>query len=246
MFRNLINLVLVYFLISIGFTGCSDESDKEPEFNDPLKHLPDKGTMNFESPAIGQRNRFVFFKATYSPTSGDVDFTYHPDTLVIAITGKSSETWIVTEFLTKGSNSRLHPANSTWGSTGDSVFVSNLVIDDDSIQFSRPGNSWVSFTILKGQKFPLTLVSDDFPENVGGLPHFTGYLTSLRWMEYVKNYERLGKTFDRLNIYFDYRDVATDGSGLTILYGPTYGLVRMAWVNPWTPDVAAGWDLILQ
>lgn len=239
-------MVLLCFLISIGFTSCSDESDKEPEFEDPLKDIPDKGPMNFESPEIGQRSRFVLFEATYSTLTEEVDFTYHPDTLVMAITDRSSETWIVTEFLTKGSNARLRPTNSPWGSVSDSVFVSNLVIDDDSIQFSRPGNSWVSFTILKEQKFPLTLVSDDFPENVGGLPHFTGYLTTLRWMEYVKNYERLGKTFDRLNIYFDYRDVATDGSGLTILYGPTDGLVRMAWVNPWTPDVAAGWDLIPQ
>ena len=62
-------------------------------------------------------------------------------------------------------------------------------------------------------------------------------------MAYTLNYTQLGQTFEHLNIYMDYSEIATDGAGLMYVYRPSSGFVRMTAYNPWGNN-ALGWDLI--
>lgn len=59
-----------------------------------------------------------------------------------------------------------------------------------------------------------------------------------------KNYTQHGKTFDRLNIHYDYRDMATDGFGFMYAYNLTNSFVRISWISYWELNKADGWDLI--
>ena len=244
-------LALLY-LIALCFVciTCSDgDSEPDPvpplkdEFVNPLEGLPDEGPINFQNPSIGQRSRFVLFEAEYKRPAGDVVFNYLTDTLVIAITGKKSEDWIIKEFLTEGSASRLPIEDTYWGFMADSVFLSYLHLDADSIYFYRAPQQWfITFAFHQDQKFPLSLVSDDFPENPNGLPLFGS--SGIRWMEFTKDFVRPGKSFDRLNMYFNYIEMRGDGHGYTYLYSPSDGLVRIAWISAWHLDDAAGWDWV--
>jgi len=99
-----------------------------------------------------------------------------------------------------------------------------------------------TFAFLADQKFPLSLVPDNFPENSGGLPFFSS--GGGRWLEYVKNFVRIGKTYSKLNIFFDYRWIEVDGPGFMCVYGPEDGMVRTTWFNPWVSDEVVGWDVV--
>ncbi|MBA4055251.1 MAG: hypothetical protein C0490_11100 [Marivirga sp.] len=239
-----------YFISVLSLIQCTKpniepvpKEDIPAEFTDPLNGLPDEGPVSFINPAVGQRSYYVLFEADFIRSNGSVDFRFKPDTLVFAITDKESEAWVVTEFLTKGSNSRLTPEDSYWGSWGDTLFLSYFQFESDSIHFYKdPEKLFVSFAFPREQKFPLQLVSDEYPKNPNGLPLFGGAGT--RWMEFTLNYTVLGKTFDRLNMYFNYIEMTGDGHGFTHVYGPSDGLVRTAWVNAWTMDHATGWDLL--
>ena len=73
-------LIAYYMLLSF-----SDNSIVEPvTFIDPLEGLADEGAISFKDPAIGQRSSFIFYVATYAPSTRNVDFKYESDTLVIA------------------------------------------------------------------------------------------------------------------------------------------------------------------
>jgi hypothetical protein len=231
--------------------GCTYHDIEEPpgavidsEFIDPIKGLPDEGPISFQEPKVGQRNAYVFFEAAYTRSTGNVYLQYYTDTLVIAIAGKESSNWIVKEFLTKSSNSRLHPENSFWGTLADSVFLSELEVDENSVHIFRQGGyrPAITFSFLAEQEFPLSLVPDNFPENPVGLPFFGS--GGGRWLEYVKNFVRIDKTYSKLNIFFDYRWIEVDGPGFMCVYGPEDGMVRTTWFNPWVPDEVVGWDVI--
>ena len=230
--------------------GCVDHNIEEPpddltdeEFIDPLEDLPDEGPISFQKPKIGQRSAYVFFEATYTRSNGNVDLNYDTDTLIIAITGKESSSWIIKDFLTGGSKARLHPEDSFWGNVADSVFSSRLEIGSDSVHIFRHGARYATtFCFLVEQEFPLSLVADNFPQNEMALPFFG--VGGGRWMEYVKDFVRMNKTYEKLNIFFDNRWNEVDGPGYMHVYGADEGLVRNTMVNPWVPDEAVGWDII--
>lgn len=213
-------------------------------FIDPLEGLPDEGELNFTAPEVGQRSRFVLFKATYSYETAAATFTYQPDTLVVAITEKKTDRWIVKQFLTAGSDSRVNKYNGFWGNMVDSVFQSNLKLENDSIYFYRDPEDWfITYAFPRPQKFPLSPVSGEAPERDNAWPLFTGS-NPTRWTAFITNYDHRGKVFPRLNIYFNYTETGFDGWGYTYVYGPSDGLVRIAWVYAWTLNEAAGWDVI--
>jgi hypothetical protein len=234
-------IVMICFLLS-----CSESDNDEfiTTFTDPLQGIVDQGELNFADPAVGQRSKFVLFKATYSYTSEEVTMVYQPDTLVLAITEQRSDRWIIKEFLTAGSDSRLKNNTGYWWNMADSVCQSNLRIDNDSIYVDRnAGNGFITFAFPQPQKFPFSLVSDQAPEYDNAFPLFQ-ISNANRWTAYIENYDHRGTVFPRLNIYFNYTEVAFDGWGYTYVYGPSDGLVRIAWVSAWSPTEAAGWDLI--
>jgi len=239
--------ISILFVMTLSILSCSDVEKpspiEPPTFIDPLKDLPDEGDINFEDLKVGQRSRFVQFEMTYSYETKETNVTYLTDTLVVAITEKNEDHWIVKEFLTQNSISRTDKS-SGWGTMIDSIFQSNLSLEGDSIHFYRNPEDWfVTFAFHQEQKFPLSLISDEGPENNSGLPLFS-ISNASRWTEYLKNYNHYDIVFPRLNIYFNYKEVAFDGWGYTYVYGPSNGLIRVAWVSAWTTNEADGWDFI--
>ena len=239
--RNLLFLLVIGTLIN-----CSSDPNDEVTRNSPLTGLPDKGAIRFDDPAIGQRNYYVYFNATHTNVSTSYD--YFGDTLVVGITSFESNKWVIKEFLTEGSISKKNKSGTgpgSWKVYADSIFVSQLKIDGDSVYLTRsPNRTFYSFAFMgRNWAFPVVSISDTNPLNSTCSPAF--YYKSSVWMEYSKNYLQLGTTFDHLNIHFDYRDMATDGFGFIHAYGMPYGFVRIAWVNYWTLDKANGWDLLM-
>jgi len=234
----------LFILVALALLGCSSE-DPEPALKreNPLEGLADKGAIRFDKPEIGQRSFYVFFKASVDHSTHQISFDYLTDTLVLAITGQEADKWIVKEFLTAGSNSATTD-DGGWANVADSVGIRHLKVDADSAYFSKPqGNYSFSFVFVGASRtIPLKPVGDPAPLNVDCLPEFD--FASTVWMQYTVNYSQFGQTFQHLNNYFDYRPMSTDGLGFMYAYGPSFGMVRWAWVSYWSLDEADGWDLI--
>jgi hypothetical protein len=234
--------ILVTLVIFSIVSSCTDEEPVVKKWRDPLEGLPDKGPLRFDEPAIGQRSYFVSFRATNDFTTEEVQYEYVGDTLVLAITGKQSDYWILNEFITQGSSSRLSLEDD---SVLDSVYVTTLRIDSDSVYFGDPsGKSYFSnfFGIPANSLFKLSLalVTESAKENPTCSPFLSRNADS---MEFSLNYIQLGQTYVHLNVYGDNSMTATDGPALMYVYAPSYGFVRMSAINPWVSDRAAGWDL---
>jgi len=241
--------VKTFLIIVLGLALFSCSSDEptpktnDPQYEDPLEGLPDKGPVRFDNPEIGQRSYYTFFEATEDNSSHEVSFNYTADTLVLAITGQESGKWIVKEFLTQASNSKTSD-DGYWSSVPDSVIVRYLEFENDSVYFSKPTEADPFSFVFVGNKItlPLSPVDDPAPLNPDCLPMFG--LGSTIWMQYTVNYSQHGQTFDHLNNYFDYRAMTYDGLGFMYAYEPSYGIVRWTWVSYWSWDQANGWDLI--
>jgi hypothetical protein len=203
---------------------------------DPLAGLPDKGPVSFDQPAIGQRSYYVNFRAFNKTATEDVRFEYSTDTLVMAVTGRESDRWILKEFITEGSTSL----------PSDTIFTLSLRIESDFASFSEPsGGSYYSnfLAIRYGEsiKFPMLLIAEPSKENPTCSPFAS---INSNEMEFARNYTQFGQTFDHLNIYQDYTATATDGAGFMYVYSPINGFVRMTVFNPWVYEPVIGWDLI--
>jgi hypothetical protein len=244
---KIIGFLLIMFLLF----NCQDDSSSidppTPARPNPLEGLQDMGRIRFDDPAIGQRSYYIFFDAEFDYVTKKSNFQYSPDTLVLAITGKEAENWVLKDFLTDGSVSRKSNGEGYWAGWADSVFVRHLILDADSIHVLRPPDADFSsfvFYILHGRKikYPISLVSDPAPINPNCLPF--DHPLSGEFMEYTQNYTQLGETFDHLNNYFDNRGMETDGLGYMYAYSPSVGIVRITWVSPWVSDKAKGWDLL--
>ncbi|HMG90658.1 MAG TPA: hypothetical protein VK589_11385 [Chryseolinea sp.] len=227
-------------VLSILLTACSSDDpekiiEKDP---DPLEGLPDKGAIRFDEPEIGQRSHYIFFQASRDFITKEITVKYLPDTLVLAIVGKESNTWVIKEFLTNS------PKGGSWASVADEEIIRHLSIDNDSAYFSKPLNAYYFSFLFVGEArtIPLQPVTDPAPLNPDCLPIFG--IESTIWTQYTIDYSQHGQTFSHLNDYFDYTPMATDGSGFMYAYGPSYGMVRWTWVSYWSPDEADGWDLI--
>ena len=237
------------FFLSFSFLiSCIDEQTiiNEVVFTtvkpDPLKGMPDAGPLQFDNPSIGQRSHYVLLRAYVDEATNKVRYEYDTDTLVVAITGKKGSEWIVKDFLTPGSYS-IQTDKGTFNF--DSVFVTLLDIDSDSIAFTRHASDiystyFFNFSYDGRLVLPRGSISEPAPQNPDCSPYF--YLDA-EPMVYALNYSQLGQTFDHLNIYMDYSEIETDGAGLMYVYGHSYGFVRMTAYNPWGNN-ALGWDLI--
>ena len=232
-----IRLVDIIALVSLS-NSCSDDAPVplKEQRPDPLAGLPDEGPVRFDNPVIGQRSSYIYFRAFNKTATEDIRFEYTTDTLVMAVTGKESDRWILKEFITEG---------STFLSS-DTVFTLSLRIESDAASFSEPsGGSYYSnfFAIRHGEsiKIPMLLIAEPSKENPTCSPFAS---INSNEMEFTRNYTQFGKMFEHLNIYQDYTETATDGSGFMYVYSAANGFVRMTVFNPWVYDTVTGWDLI--
>lgn len=228
---------LLFILALLVFSCTPDEMVEEPEipaWDDPLEGLPDNGAIRFDNPEIGQRSSYIYFKATKNYITGVVTLTYVPDTLVLAITGKDSDKWIIREFITPGSENLEFDEQDV---------IRFLKIDSDSAYFTRPSPYVFSWLFLHDKRtIPMQPITDPESLNPECLPIF-GYEGDIS-VQYTTNYTQLGQTFHHLNDFFDYTEMKSDGHGFMYAYGPSYGLVRWTWVSAWEQDQAEGWDLL--
>lgn len=241
--KRLLTFILIFHIL----TGCVDHQSIINDIiiitvkPDPLKGLPDAGPLRFDNPAIGQRSYYAYFKAVLDLNTKAVTYEYTADTIVLAITGKKGSQWIAKDFLTPGSYS-IQKKDGTF--KYDSVFVTLMDIDTDSIAFTRPAPDIYStyFFIFNGARFaiPLAPVSEPAAQNPTCSPFF---FSGSDTMAYALNYTQLGQTYDHLNIYMDFSQVEIDGAGITYAYEPPDGFVRMTWINPLI-GYAGGCDLI--
>ena len=238
----------IFFLVMLALARCVDHQDiineiKIITWTDPLKGLPDKGPLRFDLPEIGQRSYYVYFKASSLGPGSNVQYEYLTDTLVVAISEKKSTSWILKEYFTAGSFS-FHSQDGTFDT--DSVYVTIMSVDQDSVFFARPHPDLYStyfFYFERDQsiKLPLAPVSDPALQNANCSPFYYDHFPN--GMEYTLDYEQLGQTFDHLNIFADYSELEVDGPGLMYVYDPAHGFVRRTGFNPWTSK-AGGWDLV--
>lgn len=236
--------LLILLLLSV-LLGCSLEVDN-PEyiivnsFQDPLKNLPDLGPVRFDEPSPGQRSYYIRFKAINEGSIEDVKVNLeydYTDTLVFAITeGIYTGPWTIIEFYTEGS--QIH---SRYSDFIEAKTVKYLELSPDSIYLKEPED--FVFSNLIGF-FDLILQAAQVKDSLSSdaLPYF-GYSTNI-WYQYAIDLNQFEQVYDSLNMYFDYTDMWGDGLGLTYVYGPQYGIVRMGWVSAWDIDEAKGWIMI--
>lgn len=232
-----IRVVAIIVLITLS-GSCSDDAPVPLKVQrpDPLAGLPDEGPIRFDNPVIGQRSTYVYFRAFNKTVTEDVRFEYNSDTLIMAVTGRESDRWILKEFITEG---------STFLSS-DTVFTLSLRIESDAAAFSEPSGAgyYSNFFFIghgKSIQFPMVLIAEPSKENPSCLPFAS---INSNEMEFSRNYTQFGQMFDHLNIYQDYTATATDGPGFMYVYSPANGFVRMTVFNPWVHDPVTGWDLI--
>lgn len=132
-------LFILFVLIGTALVSCTDDPVNEVIPDNPLAGLPNKGPIQLDNPAIGQRSYYVYYKVTSKDET--ISYSYPGDTLIVFISGFKSNGWVIKEFLTDGSISKKNKSTSgpgSWKGYADSVFVSTLNVDDDSVYLSRP------------------------------------------------------------------------------------------------------------
>jgi len=224
---------LALFAWALLAGGCKD---------DPV-HPPAAGLdhVRFDALAVGQRSHYLYFLCTHYGDPNQGTQTYEPDTLMLVVAGQEGDRFRIEESLTAGSDSRhgaghVSDPDTTYTywmqSTGDSLFV----LDPEG------SSSLGSRIFLAGrQRFPLAPVT-------GPLTTFTGWQPNLPYHEdlvtaYASNHVQFGRSFDRLNILQDNRDMQFDAPGYLFVYAGDHGLVRWAWYSWWTGE-GTGWDLL--
>jgi hypothetical protein len=230
---------VVYFVVIIlaGIMGaCS--SNPESSGDTPI----DTGNrISFAVPKVGQVSRYVKFTGGNYHDTGNYTITYLPDTLEVSIVQVTDSGLVVEEKYSQGSKARKDP--KTWDA--DSVFTYAFNFLGDSLwrslslrSFSHLG--WPGQHITSPLKLPLASINDT-------VVTFVLWKSSFHYCEcynqgYTVNYNQLGRQYARLNVIVDDTPMQTDGSGITLLYSRTDGLVRSSGASWWTGEVI-GWDL---
>jgi len=204
--------------------------------------LPDSGThIRFNDMQIGQTSRYVLFKGEAYFEANNFNFTYLPDTLVLAIIGADANGYLVEEKLTPGSAS-LHGANHIYNA--DSVYRYYLAIENDTVrQKAVPGQSFWIPNHLTDNPFVLPLAQFTTPEvNIVGWKTDHAYTESY-WTATDPAYSLFGYFYADLNILTDNRDMVLDGPGSWYAYSAENGIVKTASYSWWTQE-GIGWDLL--
>ena len=224
-------LALFVWVLVAG--GCDD---------DPVHPQPaGLDHVRFDTLAVGQRSHYLYFRCTHYGDPSHGTQTYVPDTLMLVVAGQEGDRFRIEESLTAGSASRhgaghLSDPDTTYTywmqSMGDSLFVLN-----------PEGSSFLGSRIfLAGrQRFSLAPVA-------GPLTTFIGWQPNLPYHEsrvtaYASNHAQFGRSFDRLNILQDNRDMQFDAPGYLFAYAGDHGLARWARYSWWTLE-GTGWDLL--
>ncbi len=214
----------------------------------PQEEVPPKPNyIRFDSMAVGQRSRYVFFEHGSDFAASP---TYLPDTLVLDIAGQEGTEFLIKEYLTPGSASVKGIATHPWPLRADSVFTYWLRVEESELRlrrpYNRPWNVGSRLFVTPNQYWPLKYFFNTQLKMGGWAPLITyDFLTTSGHFKkgYTTDCVIFGRQFDHLNFIYDDTQGPTDGPSFHFLYAKKYGIVR--WTNSsfwdWT---GAGWDLL--
>jgi len=239
-------LFLLFFPCLLLLASCNlDEEIKTPDvptLPDPVPCTAEKGIQPviFNSLAVGQKSRFVFFSGDNYHDSTDLSIQYHPDTLVMEIIEIDGNGFRVKECITEGSQGHpdvLFP---------DSVLYYYIKVENGYLRPRRsPENTFsgVYSRLFITREIPLPLANIESQEM-----QLVGWKTSpanfgLYREGFCENCELNGTVFPYLNFILDNTDMTFDGHGTTWVYALNAGLVRAFYVSAWTGS-GRGWDVL--
>lgn len=222
--------------LAIAVAGLS--CDEDPAGPPPPPHQ----NLRFDALQVGQRSLYVFFSCDHygNPSAGTS--TYAPDTLMLVVSARDADGFLIRESLTPGSASRHGASNVP---DPDAIYEHHLQVADDSVFVIKPqGMSWYEGSrifVARTQRFALAPVASPQTTFIGWQPDLP-YHEDIR-TAFVGGHQQLGGAFDGLNILQDNRAMATDGPGYLFAYAANHGLVRWAYYSWWT-QAGSGWDLL--
>ncbi|MEM6800598.1 MAG: hypothetical protein AAF696_04290 [Bacteroidota bacterium] len=218
------NKVLISILLILPFIiACEEEVIPDPP-NETQSTQVDLGEL-----VVGQKSTYLFYNIPYDPNNGAGQLSYTGDTAWLSINNQ-----LMDRFEMKVTYSK--------DAEVDTYFFSSV---NDSIRIERDPNSSGPHRLLPFSMLPIRLSMKDFngPQLNASFESIAQNCSTPTCNAYLSNHEQLGESYDRLNIYADYSDMAFDGPGYHMFYSEMYGMVRMASINAWTRE-EAGWDFL--
>lgn len=218
----------------LGLAACVDPAADE------LGDYPDK--INFVKPAVGQRSIYIGFEGEsyWSQEDSACCWNFTTDTLLVEITEKTSNGFVVNETLIRESGGRYSTLIDTTNDYEMLVQNDTLVIASTVLVGTRSflfGTSPFS----GGFTFPLTDFTD-FEVYIWGWR--TSHPKKGCYQEgFVEDYQGLARTYDRLHVVIDNCAMMVDGPGYTWIYSRQAGIVRTFTVSAWFGN-GWGWELL--
>ncbi len=209
--------------------GCKNKKDEQLV-------IPPAPPINFEKLEVGQKSRYILFQGKNYLSSIPI-FEYVYDTMMIEITGKDENGFIVKEYATPASIGDVD------ASQPDSTYFYYFNIVNDTLIITHNDDRFVLqsriFPYENVQKYPLRVARDSSF-------HFTGWRADplcLSCTGTLESFELFGKQFDPLEVIVNNNRTVTDGLGFTWVFSKKEGFVRGAYFSPFN-NKGHGWDLL--
>lgn len=219
-----------YLLLILALAGC----DSSGLVQDTLSTDP----INLSDLRVGQKSVYIGFEAL-RVNSDESTFSYIPDTLIVEVTEKRGNAFVLKESITPGSDS-YQTRLQMWT---DLTYL--VEIENDSLQISQVSDLSSKYALSNlfrstEHKMPLQHQGSTKFEldgaRVTGLQH-TGIETG-----HIINHRQFERVYPQLNLYIDVTDTYVDGPGNYMVYSNNAGMVRTFSISSWT-NHAQGWDL---
>lgn len=238
------------FLILLGlslFFACS-KNGPEPETTSCTNPTSFTNPIIPNNLQVGQRNRYLLFRAWEYPATSAQNFEYLPDTLIVEVSEKNGQGFLFKEYFTCGSK-RVESA--PWLVIyADSAMTHQVSVVNDSLWFQPtlgtghgPCCTDSRLTFQRTVKLPLKRVNN--PETaIVGWGTTQPYAEKDR-MAFIQSATLLNKNWPFLNAAILDGEMATDGPGFTCLYDGEYGIARCVYYSWWT-QAGFGFDYLTQ
>lgn len=230
------NFIFATILLSSIISSCKKEPCCSPDPGPSLQYI------RFDNLAVGQKSKYITLWGEGYFLGQTDNFMYMDDTLVLEVVDKDPQKGFKIEERLAYSGD-LSP---TWlGYDKDSVYYYYLRVEDDSLKILPVTGNYHRSRIFQfdflSPKLPLKPISNPEIE-------IEGWMTNLPYCEcdrqgFVKNYTLFGRIYPRLNLVMQNSPMALDGSGTTIVYTKSDGIVRFSTYSWWTQG-GYGFDLL--
>lgn len=208
--------------------------------NEPTTTLPGN-LIQFDDMALGQKSYYVRLNGEGFRDQAPFDFTYVADTLLVEVVAQSGDEFTLKESLTNGSVSIVSPDKVTPPFGGTNPHVYRVKKENGNLRYlDMVSGEWQPRLFPKPDwALPLDKQADLEVAFQGWMP---GADTNIN-EGMVRDFKVGDKSFDRLNFFRNYDDMAFDGNGFFSVYSAETGIVRAGTVSSWGAPGQA-WDLL--